>query len=173
MKLLMEKTGIYYLLLVILAAGLLWSCGSSAPTPVTKPPTTDKPSAPPVASPPSDKPSATANRVDIVYFHPKIRCGSCLSVELRTKDVVDSFFKEAVDSGKLTFQSYELQDTQNASMVKKYGAVGSQLFITTVKNGNEGIRHVQEVWMPQLLNDGVAFDDFMQDLISQSLQEVS
>ena len=161
---------IYLPLLIILILGLLVACGS--PEPVLTPP--DKPSEPPTVSPPVEQqPSTSANRVDIVYFYPKIRCAPCISVELRTKALLDNSFKDAMDSGKLTFQTYELQDKQNASIVKKYGALGSQLFITIVKNGNETIRHIEEVWMPKLLNDGVAFDDFMQNLISQSLKEVS
>ena len=168
----MSKTTIYMVLFLILAMGFLMSC-SSMPSPESTTPT--KPLnllVPTEVSPSAEQPSALTNRVDIVYFHPKRRCASCISVELRTKDVLDKSFKEAMDSGKLTFQSYELEDPNNASMIKKYGAVGSQLFITTIKNGNETIRHVEEVWMPQILNDGVAFDDFMQELISQSLKEV-
>ena len=160
------------LLLGLLTIGFLWACGSEAP--LTPPPVPQKPSESPVVSPPVDTPSpAPANRVDIVYFHPKIRCGACISVELRTKDVLDGYFKDAMDSGKLTFQTYELQDKQNASIVKKYGAMSSQLFITTVKNGVENIKHIEEVWMPQILNDGVAFDEFMQKLIRQKLEEVT
>jgi hypothetical protein len=166
----LTKISIYMVLCLILAMGLLMSCGNTTSPEI---PTPTKHSTPTVVPPPAEQPSASVNRVDIVYFYPKIRCAPCLSVELRTKDLVDSYFMEAVDSGKLTFQTYELQDKQNASIIKKYGAVGSQLFITTINNGNETIRHVEEVWMPQILNDGVAFDDFMQELISESLKEVS
>lgn len=93
-------------------------------------------------------------------------------MELRTKALMNDSFKDAMSNGKLTFKAYELQDKQNRSMVSKYGAVSSQLFITTVKSGVENIKHIEEVWMPKLLNDGVAFDEFMRKIISQSLKEV-
>ena len=160
------------LVVAVLAIGLLWACGSEAPV-VTKPPVPEKLPEPPPVSQPSVPPSVPINRVDIVYFHPKVRCGACISVELRTKAVLNDSFKDAVDSGKLTFQAYELQDKQNASIVKKYGAASSQLFITKVKNGVETIKHIEEVWMPSILNDGVAFDEFLRKLISQNLKEVS
>ncbi len=159
------------LVVAVLAIGFLWACGSEAP--VTKPPVPERTSEPSPIPQPSVPPSVPINRVDIVYFHPKVRCGACISVELRTRAVLNDSFKDAVDSGKLTFQAYELQDKQNASIVKKYGALGSQLFITTVKNSTETIKHIEEVWMPNLLNDQVAFDEFMRKLISQSLKEVS
>lgn len=166
--------------LVILLFGLLLgSCGNSspaqAPLPVkpSTPPVSDKLSEEPSPIPqPSAPPSVPINRVDIVYFHPKVRCGACISVELRTKALLNDSFKDAMDSGKLTFQAYELQDKQNASIVKKYGAASSQLFVTTVKGGTETIKHIEEVWMPNILNDGVAFDEFLRKLISQSLKEV-
>jgi len=169
----LTKISIYMVLCLILAMGLLMSC-TSMPSPESTTPTKPlNPSEPTEVSPPAGQPSALTNRVDIVYFHPKRRCASCISIELRTKDILNKSFQEAMDSGKLTFQSYELEDPNNASIIKKYGAVSSQLFITMINNGNETIRHVEEVWMPQILNDGVAFDDFMQKLISQSLKETS
>lgn len=163
-----NKAKLYLPLLAIIVLGLLAACSSPATDlPAPKPSASESPS-----PPPADKPTALANRVDIVYFHPKIRCGACISVELRTKALMNDSFKDAMSNGKLTFQAYELQDKQNRSMVLKYGAVSSQLFITTVKNGVENIKHIEEVWMPQILNDGVAFDEFMRKIISQSLKEV-
>ena len=163
------KASMFLPVLVILILGLLAACGNS--TPVQTPPPVKSSAPPEVIPPPANNPPVPANRVDIVYFHPKVRCAACISVELRTKDVINAYFKDAVNGGKLTFQAYEL-NSQNSSMIKKYGAVSSQLFITTVKNGTEKINHIEEVWLPRILNDGVAFDEFMRKLLSQSLKEV-
>jgi hypothetical protein len=171
----LNKINTYIILCLILLMGLLLSCGVN-----TKPVDVPVPSKPsvssqiPAISPPASPPAPTPlNRVDVVYFHPKVRCASCISVEMRTRAVLTDSFKDSVDSGKLNFLAYELQDKQNATIIKKYGALGSQLFITTLKNNTETIKHIEEVWMPKLLNDGVAFDEFMRNLISQSLKEVS
>jgi hypothetical protein len=173
----LSKINIYIVFCFILLMGLMSSCGGNAkPVDVTVPSKPSVPSEIPATSPPATTPApstAQANRVDVVYFHPKVRCASCISVEVRTRAVINDSFKDAVDSGKLNFLAYELQDKQNASIVKKYGAASSQLFITTVKNNTETIKHIEEVWMPKLLNDGVAFDEFMRNIISQSLKEVS
>ncbi len=106
-------------------------------------------------------------------MHPKVRCASCISIEARTRALLDDSFKDEMAKGKLTIQSYDFQDKQNADIVKKYKPVGSELFITTVKNGVETIKQIDEVWMPQLLNSGPAFDEFLRKLISQKLKEVS
>jgi hypothetical protein len=168
---------VFSALAVILLTGLLTGCSGqhSEQEPVVVPPSTipsKQPSKP--SETPKENPSTeTVNRVDMVYFYPKVRCGSCVSVELRTQALLDNSFKDAIDNGKLTFQTYVLDDEQNAAIVKKYGAVSSQLFIATIKNGTENIRHVEEIWMPKILNDGVAFDEFLTELIQEALKEIS
>ena len=112
------------------------------------------------------------NRVDIVYFYPETRCASCISVELRTKNLLDKNFKSHLENGELTFQSYELYDEHNEEIVKKFGAMSSQLFINTVSNNEEIIRHIPEVWMPDLLNNQIDFEQFMNQLISQQLESI-
>jgi hypothetical protein len=173
----LRRINVVIILCFILVMGVASSCaGNTKPADVPVPSKPSVPSETPATSQPATTPTPSpiqANRVDIVYFHPKVRCASCISIELRTRAVINDSFKNAVDSGKLNFIDYELQDKQNASIVKKYGAASSQLFITTVKNNNETIKHIEEVWMPKILNDGVAFDEFMKNLISQSLKEIS
>jgi len=175
----LKSATIYICLIVLLSAGLLSACNSSDSLPVpaetpessepviTNEPNSDEPQESPVAS------TEQENRVDVVYFHPKRRCGACVSIEIRTKEILEKNFQDAIDSGKITFQSYELEDPQNTDIIKKYGAVSSQLFINIVKDGSENIKHIEDVWMPQILNDGTAFDEFMNELLSQSLAEVT
>jgi hypothetical protein len=127
----------------------------------------------PVSTPSAAQPSTLANRVDIAIFHPKVRCASCISIEQRTRALLDDSFKDEMAKGKLTIQSYDFQEKQNADLVKKYKPVGSQLFMTTVKTGVETITQIDDVWMPQLLNSGPAFDEFLHKTISQKLKEVS
>ena len=146
-------------------------------SPVVSPPSYPSPPPasvePPVAPPSAAQPFSLENRVDVVMMHPKVRCASCISIETRTRALLDDSFKDEMANGKLTIQSYDFQDKQNADIVKKYKPVGSELFITTVKNGVETIKQIDDVWMPQLLNSGPAFDEFLRKLISQKLKEVS
>jgi len=172
------RISMYVILTLLLMVS--FACGSSSQ--VTQSPVVSQPSnpsppptsvEPPVSPPPAAQPSGLANRVDIVIFHPKVRCASCISIEQRTRVLLDDSFKDEMAKGKLTIQSYDYQEKQNADLVKKYKPVGSQLFMTTVKNGVETIKQIDEVWMPQLLNSGPAFDEFLRKLISQKLKEVS
>ncbi len=173
------RVSMYVILTLLLVTS--FACGGSPQ--VTQSPVVSSPSnpslpptptsvEPPVSPPPAAQPSGLANRVDIVMMHPKVRCVSCISIEQRTRALLDDSFKDEMAKGKLTIQSYDFQDKQNADIVKKYKPVGSELFITTVKNGAETIKQIDDVWMPQLLNSGPAFDEFLYKTISQSLKDV-
>jgi len=168
------KAKIYLFLFIILAIGLACACASPAPA---TPPPPSQPSAPigtTTETPPtSPDASAASNVVKVVYFHAHIRCGACIYVETRTTYNVETYFKNELDSGKLTFEVYDLGDKANAAISNKYKAVGSQLFINVVKDGVDGIKHIENVWMPKYLNDQEAFDELIQKTIRQALEDAS
>ncbi|OGO16958.1 MAG: hypothetical protein A2Z02_00645 [Chloroflexi bacterium RBG_16_48_7] len=114
----------------------------------------------------------TTNRVDLAYFHPKRRCALCLNIEVQTKSFLDKNYKDQLASGKLTFTSYELEDKNNSVIVKKYGALSSQLFINTIVVGKENIQHLEKVWLPEVYDDSTAFSDYLSSVISKSLEAI-
>jgi hypothetical protein len=168
------KAKTYLLLIVILAIGLLCACAS--PAPATPPPpsqpsgstgtTTEKP-------PTSQNVPGASDVVKVVYFHTHVRCGACIYVETRTKYNVETYFKNELGNGKLTFEVYDLGDKKNAAIANKYKAVGSQLFINVVKDGVDHIKHIENVWMPKYLNDQEAFDELIQKTVRQALKDAS
>jgi hypothetical protein len=149
----------------ILVVGLLCACTSHAatPTPPAKPPET------PQVTTPSSKPSNTLDRVDVVYFHRPQRCPTCLCFEERIRYVVSTYFQNELDSGKMTFGVYNIGDSQNSAIVNKYGAVGSQLFINTVRDGTDNIKDIQDIWSWNCRGDKPGFDQQVRNLIQQSL----
>ena len=163
----MSKARIYLFLLGILIIGVLYACGS--PTPEVIPPPSEPPEAPVVSSP-SEKPSGTPDRVDVVYFHRPQRCVTCICFEERISHVVKTYFRSELDSGKLTFQILNLGDEENAAIASKYGAIGSQLFINTVKDDIEHIRDIQEIWSWKCTKDEEGFDQAVKSVIEQSLR---
>ena len=161
--------------MVILTLGL--ACASASPTPPATPSTPSQPSAPTgttTETPPnSPDVSGASNVVKVVYFHTHIRCGPCVYVETRTKHNIETYFKNELDSGKLTFEVFDLGDKANAAIANKYKAVSSQLFTNVVKDGVDHIKHIQDVWMPKYLNDQEAFDELIQKTVRQALKDVS
>ncbi len=160
------KAKAYLSLFVILAIGLLVACSNPAP-PAT--PSANEPSDAPVASPTSDETSP--NRVDVVYFHRPQRCPTCLCFEERIRYVVNTYFQNELNSGKMTFGVYNIGDSKNATLVKKYGAISSQLFINTVKDDTENIRDIQDIWSWSCRSKKESFDQQVKSVIEQSLKD--
>jgi hypothetical protein len=70
-------------------------------------------------------------------------------------------------SGKLTFQSVDVQDTKNAVIIEKYDAYTSSLFINTIKDGTDHIEQVTDIWL--VIGDDEAFVELVKNKIEQSL----
>jgi len=121
-------------------------------------------------STPTPEPSPTpgADRVDAVYFHRTNRCSSCNYAEAATLYALEAYFQEELDSGKLTFESVNVQDDSNAVIIEKYGAYTSQLFINTVTGDNENIEHVTEIW--EFIGDDEGFTLLIKNKVTNALE---
>ncbi len=141
-------------LLIILVAGMLCACGSPAP---------EVPST-------SDTPSGSANRVEVIYFHRAQRCYSCVYAETGVRYTVETYFRDELTSGKVIFEAVNVEDKENANIVKKYGAFTSSLFINTIRDGADHIEEVTDIWF--VLGKDEAFVNAVRDKIERSLEEV-
>jgi len=101
----------------------------------------------PATPPTSNNSSGPADRVEVVYFHRTQQCYTCRYAEEGTRYTVETYFGDELASGKLTFQSIDVQDSKNAAIVEKYGAYTSSLFINTVKDGTDHIEQVTDIWL--------------------------
>ena len=162
------KARMSFAVAAVLVVGLLCACGSPAVPPI--PPA--EPSEPPQVTTPSSKPANTLDRVDVVYFHRPQRCPTCLCFEERIVYVVNTYFQDELNSGNLTFGVYNIGDSKNADIVKKYGAYSSQLFINTLKDGTDHITDIQDIWSWSCRSNKAGFDQQVKSAIEQSLEDL-
>jgi hypothetical protein len=159
------------LVLGILLLGLIGTLGCSAPATAT-PASANSEALFPTVSPAIEPSVQMSSRLDFVYFHPKRRCALCLNLEIQTKSFLENNYKNEMEAGKITFTSYELEDQKNAAMVKRYGALASQLFINTVVNGKESIQQIEKIWLPEIYDDGQKFDEYMKSIVLKGMEAV-
>jgi heme/copper-type cytochrome/quinol oxidase subunit 2 len=138
------------IILVCLAAWLIVAYGTSPATP-----------------PPSGNSSGPADRVDVVYFHRTQRCYSCRYMEAAANYTVQTYFKDELASGKLTFQVFNVEDEANADIVEKYQASYLSLYINTVKDGTDHIELLTDVY--PLIGKDEAFVETLKNKIEKSL----
>jgi len=169
------RAKMYFTIVAILAVGLLFACASPAipPTPPDETPgqseITTTPSDNSSTSQAPDESLGSLDRVDVVYFHRPQRCVTCLCFEERIRYIVSTYFQSELDSGQMTFGVYDIGDNKNIDIVKKYGAVGSQLFINTVKYGKDNIKDIQDIWSWSCRTNKAGFDRQVKNVIEQSL----
>ncbi|MFO8144049.1 MAG: nitrophenyl compound nitroreductase subunit ArsF family protein [Dehalococcoidales bacterium] len=120
---------------------------------------------------PEPSPTPQANRVDLVYFHRTNRCYSCQYAESGIEYTLETYFTEELNDGIITFQSVDVQDSDNAAIVEQYGAYTSQLFINTVVDNEGHIEHIEEIW--SYIGDDDGFTLFIKNKINESLEAIS
>jgi hypothetical protein len=170
---------------IILLAGCSGSPSNPSPPPVQTPvQAAGQPTAPPTSQSPASIPgtadnvtpvavqpqSIPPNRVDVIYFHVNQRCVTCLCFEQQVNHVIEAYFGDAITSGKLTYRVLNIQKSENAAIARKYGAVGSQLFINTVVNSEDKIEDIQDIWNWNCRNNAPGFDLKVRSVIDYSLK---
>ena len=110
------------------------------------------------------------DRVDAVYFHRTQRCVTCLCFEERITCVVETYFKDELNSGKLTYRVVDLGDENNTDLAIQYGAISSQLFINSVKNDADHIEDIIDIWDWNCRGDKAGFDQKVRDVIQSRLK---
>lgn len=83
------------------------------------------------------------NVVEVLYFHNRQRCPTCVAIENNTKELVESEFSEAMKSRKLVFKSVDI--TENEELADKYEVSWSSLVLVDYdKNGKEEVTNMTE-----------------------------
>jgi hypothetical protein len=118
---------------------------------------------------PAQTPPVLSNRIDVIYFHMDTQCSSCLCFEKQITDLMTKYFQSDIQSGKLTFRVLNAQNQQNTAIVRKYGAVGSQLFINDVVNDYDNIENIEDIWSWDCLNNPSSFDLNVKGVIERYL----
>jgi len=122
------------LFIFLTAILMMASCGNAQNNNATKAKT---PIATGVTAAINTKPVAQKEYVEVLYFHGKQRCITCIAIEKLTREVIEGNFAEQVKSGKLVFKVIDFSKVENAKVAEKYEVTFSSLFLNTWKEGKE------------------------------------
>ncbi|MDO4971503.1 MAG: nitrophenyl compound nitroreductase subunit ArsF family protein [Bacteroidales bacterium] len=79
---------------------------------------------------------AQSHPVQVIYFHSKQRCLTCMAIERETKALVEGELASLVKSGKVSFKVVDISRGSGQKLAAKYRVTFSSLFIVT--NGEKG-----------------------------------
>lgn len=81
--------------------------------------------------------------VEVLYFHNKQRCATCVAIEKNTTELLETTFADKLRSGKLVFKSVDI--TEEETLADKYEVSWSSLIIVDYdKNGKEESTNMTE-----------------------------
>ncbi len=111
-----------------------------------------------------------APEVVAYYFHTTYRCGACKRIEAYTKEAVETGFTEELRSGRLKFESVNIQEDQNKHFVDEFKLYTKSVVICNMENGEQvEWKNLARVW--QLTRNKDAFVKYVQDEIHAYLKE--
>ncbi len=72
---------------------------------------------------------ASADKVEVYYFHFSRRCVTCIAVENKTREAIVALYPDAYSKGKITFVSVNLEDDKSKPIAEKAKVTGQALVI--------------------------------------------
>lgn len=128
------------ILLLTLCVGL-FSCGNNQ-TKNTKTDSTTSTSCSACPSGCSEQNHTKSDVVEVLYFHGKQRCATCMAIEKNTKELVETTFADQIKSGKLAFKIVDI--TKDEELAEKYEITWSSLVLVDYNNGAETSENLTE-----------------------------
>lgn len=118
----------------------------------------------------SIKKSINKTYVEVLYFHGKQRCPTCIAIGDNTIDLVNKDFSKQVKSGKLKFKEIDISTPQGEKIADKYHVTWSSLFINQWKNGKERRTDMTSFGFENARNNTPKFRTELKNKINQLLK---
>lgn len=103
------------------------------------------------------------NYVAIYDFHNEHRCVTCIKIENAVRNILDESFKPELEKGQLTFELFNCEADENQELAEEYGAFGTTLAITVIKDGNKEILDLTN-WAFEMVDSDEFNTEFSKDV---------
>lgn len=85
----------------------------------------------------NEKVAKQETAVEIIYFHGKQRCKTCIAIEKETKALVEGELAELVKKDKVKFRIVDFSTDEGKKIASKYRVTFSSLFVVTPKGAED------------------------------------
>ena len=102
--------------------------------------------------------------VEVICFHNKQRCATCIATEQNTKAAIDSIFAEQLKTGEVVFRNIDISESENEEIANKYQVTWSSLYIVKHKDGKETTKNLTRFAFANARN---APDKFKSEVIKE------
>ena len=108
--------------------------------------------------------------VEVLYFHSKQRCPTCIAIGDNPKDVVSKEFAQQVKAGQVKFKEIDISTAEGEKIGDKYRVTWSSLFVNQWKNGKEKRNDMTSFGFENARNNTQAFRTGLKNKINQLLK---
>jgi hypothetical protein len=108
------------------------------------------------------------NNITVVayYFHPTIRCHTCLAIEADAERAIKNNFPQQITKESLIWMPFNLDDPGGKDFEKQFDISGSTLVIAKMQDGKViEFKKLEKVW--QLVGDNQAFSEYVKNEINE------
>ena len=114
--------------------------------------------------------SPEKDRVEVIYFHSKQRCATCMAIEKNAKEVVNTLFANELKNGTVVFKTVDISTPEGEKIADKYEVTWSSLFVNKWKDGKESRNNLTEFGFGNARNNPDGFKKSLADKIRKSLK---
>ncbi len=105
--------------------------------------------------------------VEVLYFHGKQRCATCVAIEENTKQVIEERFSEQIATGELVFKTIDINE--NETLADKYEITWSSLILVDNENEKEIVEDLTNFAFTNALNSPEEFKEGVSKQINNML----
>jgi len=114
--------------------------------------------------------ASSSGAVTAYYFHGTFRCPTCHKLEQYAKEVIESDFKDALASGKLTFKVVNVESKGNEHFMTDYQLYTKSLVLSLTKNGKEiRSKNLDKIW--EYVGNKGRYENYVRDEVTAFLKE--
>lgn len=114
--------------------------------------------------------SPEKDRVEVIYFHGKQRCLTCMAIEKNTIEVINTAFADDVKNGNVVFKAVDISTPEGEKIADKYEVTWSSLFVNKWKDGVESRNNMTEFGFGKARSNPDEFKTGLEEKISQLLK---
>jgi hypothetical protein len=102
------------------------------------------------------------------YFHGNFRCPTCRKMEQYSRESIELNFAQQLKSGRLVFQSINIDEPENQHFVQDYQLVTRSLVLVKYENGKQTAwKNLPAIW--QNVGDQTAFFEYVKKEVAAYL----
>lgn len=119
----------------------------------------------------TSKSNNITNKLEVRSFHSTNRCMTCNAIEANTEYTLNTYFSEELKSGKINFQTLNVDKEANYKTAEKFEAAGTSLFFNVCKDGKESIINISNFAFSKG-RDKEAFSKELKEKIEEQLKKL-